>query len=61
MTMPSTPWIGIWSEAPDPLVADDDLTLAVASRRDCTPETVARELRLIDEHFDVDAVYLERD
>jgi hypothetical protein len=61
MSASATPWTGTWIEVDDSLVTKEDLVLALASRRGCASDTVSKELSMIDEYFDVDAVYIERD
>jgi hypothetical protein len=58
MSASATPWTGRWTGVDEPLAETDALVSAIASRRDCDPETVADELARIDAAFDVDAVYL---
>jgi hypothetical protein len=50
---------GTWLDTTDEsLVERDDLVLAIARRRDATPQAVAEELRAVDAAFDVDGVYV---
>ena len=60
MSVSATPWTGTWIDIEEPLVTHDDLVLTIAAQRDCASHTVSEELDGIDEHFDVDAVYIER-
>lgn len=61
MSASAIPWTGTWIDIEEPLVTHDDLVLTIAARQDCESTTVSEELDGINEHFDVDAVYIERD
>jgi hypothetical protein len=61
MSVSATPWTGTWIDVDDSLVTNEDLVLALASRRGCASDTVSEELSTIDEYFNVDAVYIERE
>lgn len=53
---PSSPWQGRWVAVDGP--TDHDVVLSVADRRGDDPTSVERELRRVEERFDVDEVYL---
>lgn len=61
MSVSTIPWTGTWIDIEEPLVTHADLVLTIAAQRGCTSNTISEELDGIDEHFDVDAVYIERD
>jgi hypothetical protein len=52
-------WSGAWAEQETALGSADELILSLSARRECSTVPVTAELKAIDQHFDVDAVYLE--